>query len=254
MKSFLQFIIEASMARNMGLIGGAALTGALALNQTQPVQDNTTQQPAQPGTVLQTQTEVPEDQKPKEEKPDPYAHFGGEHNVKLYKAIMGAEFRGRDMGDPLAFNADTMVRTSAIPPLIKNKKTGKMQQLTSSAYGPLQITVGTVSGFRKQHPDLFEGIDEDYLNTFEEQGKKMIKAGNVKGGPYGLGGCGELCDEKHIQNYQKTGIAVMRGKMRELKIDDTKPLTPEDQERFARYWAGQNFGKDYMKAFSATYN
>lgn len=241
MKTFIQYIVEKEV------LSGAILAGSLAAGQPTPVQDNTTKLPPQPNTVLQTQTELP--------KEDPYAYFGGEHNVKLYRGLMSAEFRGRDIGDPLAFNKKTFIRTEAIPPKTKNKQ-GQLVQLTSTAYGPAQITTSTVSGMssNKRYSDLFKDIDPQYLKSFEAQGQKMKAVGNVKGGQYGLGGCGDLCDEKYTKDYQKTAVAVMRGKMRELGIDDTKPLQPKDARRFVQSWTGPHFSEDYMKAFEAGYN
>ena len=51
-------------------------------------------------------------------------------------------------------------------------------------------------------------------------------------------------------------VGVMRGKMRELKIDDTKEMTPQDRERFIQYWRNASRQQDpaYYKAIDAAYN
>ena len=51
-------------------------------------------------------------------------------------------------------------------------------------------------------------------------------------------------------------VGVMRGKMRELKIDDTKPMSPKDRERFVQYWRNASREQDpkYYAAIDAAYN
>lgn len=236
MKSFSQFLTEKNALAAAALASSLVFSGAAS----QP-----TQEPSQ-NVEQNQQTE------------DPYSHFGGQHNEKLYRGIMAAEFRGKKIDNPLDFDPKLFIRTQAVPPKTKNKK-GQLVQMTSTAYGPAQITMSTVSAMRKDKrtADLFNDGDENYtnyLNSFEEQGKKMKTTGNVKGGKYGLGGCGDLCSEEHNKNYQKMAVAVMRGKMRELGIDDTKPLDELNARKFAQSWAGPHFSETYMNAFSETYN
>jgi hypothetical protein len=48
---------------------------------------------------------------------------------------------------------------------------------------------------------------------------------------------------------------VMRGKQRELKIDDTKEMSPQDRERFIQSWRGASRQEDpgYYAAIDAAY-
>jgi len=232
MKTFIQYITEKNA------LVAATLAGSLAAGQ--PV----------PPEIPQEQPQKATETEKIEKKEDPYEYFGGQHNVNLYRGLMSAEFRGRDIGDPMQFNKNLFVRTSAKPPMSKDGK-----QLVSSAFGPAQITYGTVSGMRKNKrtSDLFTGIDQSYLDKFETQGQQFIKAGNVKGGRYGLGGCGDLCTPENTQNYHKLAVAVMRGKMRELGIDDTKPLSEPDRVKFTKSWAGPHWSQTYYNAFNTGY-
>lgn len=170
---------------------------------------------------------------------DPYAHLGGQQNVNVYKALVAAEHRGTDIGNPLEYNAGQYIRTRA--------------GANSSAYGPAQITKSTAAGFARTQPDLFTG-QEDYMKEYETQGNSML--GNAKEGDVcGPGGCGTLSDEKYHKPYQQMAASVIRGKKRELKIDDTKEMSPEDRERFFQSWRGASRQDDpeYFAAIDAAY-
>ena len=220
MKSFIEYIQEGSLLAPLALAAGMMAGNP----QTAP-----TQAPAAPTT----QTDAP--------VVDPYAHFGGAHNMKLYKALVAGEHRGTDIGNALDYNSGQYIRTK--------DKSGK-----STAYGPAQITKSTAAGFLKTQPDLFKG-QEDYVNQYVRQGKSML--GNVKvGDACGPGGCGTLSDEKYHIPYQQMATGVMRGKMRDLKIDDTKEMSPKDRERFVQYWrnASRQQDPEYYAAIDAAYN
>jgi len=170
---------------------------------------------------------------------DPYAHFGGQQNVNIYKALVAAEHRNTDIGNPLEYNSGQYIRTRA--------------GVDSSAYGPAQITKSTAAGFAKTQPDLFTG-QEEYMKEYERQGNSML--GNAKkGDACGPGGCGTLSDEKYHKPYQQMAASVIRGKKRELKIDDTKEMSPEDRERFFQSWRGASRQDDpkYYEAIDAAY-
>lgn len=219
MKSFIEYIQEGSVLAPLALAAGMMAGNP----QTAP-----TQAPAAPTT----QTAAP--------VVDPYAHFGGAHNMKLYQALVGAEHRGTDIGNAVDYNPAQYIRTK--------DTSGK-----STAYGPVQITKSTAAGFLKTQPDLFKG-QEDYVNQYVKQGKSML--GNVKvGDACGPGGCGTLSDEKYHIPYQQMATGVMRGKERELKIDDTKEMSPKDRERFVQYWRGASRQEDpkYYAAIDAAY-
>ena len=118
---------------------------------------------------------------------------------------------------------------------------------------PVQITKSTAAGFMRTQPDLFKG-QEDYVKQYVKQGQSML--GNVKAGDAcGPGGCGSLSDEKYHKPYQQMASGVMRGKMRELKIDDTKEMSAQDRERFIQSWRGVSRQQDpkYYAAIDAAY-
>jgi len=219
MKSFIEYLQEGSMLAPFALAGSIMAGGAQAPPAAPPATPTTEVAPVV----------------------DPYAHFGGEHNIKLYQALVAGEHRGTDIGNALDYNQAHYIRTK--------DKTGK-----STAYGPVQITKSTAAGFLKNYPDLFTG-QEDYVNQYVAQGKRML--GNVKiGDACGPGGCGTLSDEKYHKAYQQMAVGVMRGKMRELKIDDTKEMSPQDRERFLQYWRNASRQQDpaYYKAIDTAYN
>lgn len=233
MKTFIEHLQEraglAAGLLSVGMLTGEPQTAPVSAPVTAPVTAPTTQ-------TDQTTTTT----KPAAAVEDPYAHFGGAHNVKLYQALVAAEHRGTDIGNALDYNAGQYIRTK--------DKSG-----TSTAYGPVQITKSTAAGFLKNQPDLFKG-QEDYVNQYVKQGKSML--GNVKiGDACGPGGCGTLSDEKYHIPYQQMAVGVMRGKQRELKIDDTKEMSPKDRERFIQYWRNASREQDpaYYKAIDDAY-
>jgi len=234
MKTFIEHLQEraglAAGLLSVGMLTGEPQTAPVSAPVTAPVTAPTTQ-------TDQTSTTT----KPAAAVEDPYAHFGGAHNVKLYQALVAGEHRGTDIGNALDYNAGQYIRTK--------DKSG-----TSTAYGPVQITKSTAAGFLKNQPDLFKG-QEDYVNQYVKQGKSML--GNVKvGDACGPGGCGTLSDEKYHKPYQQMAVGVMRGKMRELKIDDSKEMSAQDRERFVQYWRNASRQQDpaYYKAIDTAYN
>jgi hypothetical protein len=219
MKSFMEYIQEGSLLAPFALAGSIMAGGAQA-------------PPAQAPAASTTQAAAP--------VVDPYAHFGGAHNVKLYQALVAGEHRGTDIGNGLDYDPAQYIRT--------RDKSGK-----STAYGPAQITKSTAAGFLRTQPDLFKG-QEDYVKQYVAQGQSML--GNVKAGdPCGPGGCGTMSDEKYHKPYQQMTVGVMRGKQRELKIDDTKEMSAQDRERFIQSWRGASRQQDpgYYAAIDAAY-
>lgn len=204
----------------------------------------------------QVKAKVREEEPPKEQEPvkptevktpqseDP---FGGNETVKrLYGAFAAAEHRGAKVENPFEFNEKLFIRTRG--------------DKSSSAYGPVQMTTSTVSGFLKNNPNDFKGI-EDYTQKFIQQGRKMLKA--KEGDPnYSLGCKGDLCDAKYNTEHQRMAAAVIRGKMREVKVDPDKPISAEDLDKVVDHWRyGSGSGKStkqsdkaYHDAFMAAYN
>ena len=215
MKTFIEYLQEGSVLAPLALAGSIMAGGVQA-----------------PPVAAPTQAVAP--------VIDPYAHFGGAHNVKLYQALVAGEHRGTDIGNGLDYDPAQYIRT--------RDKSGK-----STAYGPAQITKSTAAGFLKTQPDLFKG-QEDYVKQYVAQGQSML--GNVKeGDPCGPGGCGSLSEEKYHKPYQQMTVGVIRGKQRELKIDDTKPMSAQDRERFIQSWRGASRQEDpgYYAAIDAAY-
>jgi hypothetical protein len=194
----------------------------------------------QPPTPKETTTPKTETSKTQ----DPFA--GNENIKKLYGAFAAAEHRGAKVENPFEFNEKIFIRT-------KGDK-------SSSAYGPVQMTTSTVSGFLKNNPNDFKGI-EDYTQKFIQQGRKMLKAkeGDLN---YFLGCKGDLCDQKYNTDYQSLAATVIRGKMKEAKVDPDKPLSDQDLEKVIDHWryglgskkSTKQSDKGYYEAFMNAYN
>lgn len=212
MKTFLEYLEERSLV--------APLVLAAALGAGSP------QTPPTTVTGQTTQEKVKAYQIPK-------------NLIPLYAATVRAEHTGlgyTKQDDLLAFNPKMYIRTAARP---KNPKE------VSTAYGPTQMTRSLVAGSygKKENKDLYSGI-EDFTGAFINQGKNMITKG-LDDPTYGSGCKGDFCDPKHHENYQKLATAVMRGELRELGIDETKPISPQDAMRFHQYHRfGPKGGKD----------
>jgi hypothetical protein len=181
-------------------------------------------------------------------KPAPYKI--PDNIAPLYAATVRAEHTGLGLTKPedlTGFNEKMYVRTAARPDNPKE---------ISTAYGPLQMTKGLVAGSsaKKQNKDLYADIG-DFTNSFIGQGKTMLAKG-LNDPVYGAGCKGDFCDPKHHENYQRLGTAVIRGELRELGIDDTKPISQADAMRFHQYHRfGPKGGNDprYFKQIEAHY-
>jgi hypothetical protein len=227
MKSFIQHLQERSLLAPMML---SAALGAGAPPEVAP-------------STTETETKQKEATQPAPYKiPDNIA--------PLYAATVRAEHSGLGLTKPedlTSFNEKMYIRTAARP---KNPKE------VSTAYGPLQLTKGLVAGSfgKKQNKDLYADIG-DFTGSFINQGKTMLTKG-LNDPTYGAGCKGDFCDPKYHENYQKLGTAVIRGELRELGIDDTKPISQADAMRFHQYHRfGPKGGNDprYFKQIEAHY-
>lgn len=172
--------------------------------------------------------------------------FDGNQTVKkFYGALAAAEHGLADDVDPYEFNPQTYIRTK--------------YDRKSTAYGPVQITYSTAKGFFKNNKNLFAG-NEDYTQKFLDQGSKMLKA--KKGDKqYDVGCVGDLCDVSQNKKYQRMAASVIRGKMKEAGIDETKDPTPDDVNKFVDHWRfglgskknTQQLDKRYYTAFMNRY-
>jgi hypothetical protein len=181
---------------------------------------------------------------PKETKKDDQkttdAFEGSDILKNLYGSFASAEHRGLHLQNPFAFDKRTFIRT-----------TGSTK---STAYGPVQITLGTLQGFIKTNPKLFAG-NEDFIKQYVDQGLKF-KSAKAKDKIYGLGCVGDMCDPKFNENYQKMAVGVIKGKLKEQKIDTTKPLSPEELTKAIRSWRGVSEAEDpvYYKTVRDAYS
>ena len=153
----------------------------------------------------------------------------------LYDSVFNAEF---ESGKRNAF-----IRTKFAP------KEG------SSAYGPLQITVGLMKSARDQL--TLTEKESNYIERFIEQGNKFLKYGkepDMEGyeSKYDYGGSGDLTTAADKRMYKQVGEKLLR-----LVWDQSDG----DKNRFLTAWRyGEGSGKDveqedkrYYKAFTKVF-
>ena len=115
---------------------------------------------------------------------------GNRRNVdNLYDSVFAAEFRGIDRLRPF-------IRTRHAP------KDG------SSAYGPLQITVGLMEDAQSQMK--LTDVEAEYVERFIEQGRKFLEFGREPNKPgyhkrYDYGGEGDLTSANDKRLYKRVG-------------------------------------------------
>ncbi|EHB2726796.1 hypothetical protein JXH92_003682 [Salmonella enterica subsp. enterica serovar 4,[5],12:b:-] len=110
--------------------------------------------------------------------------------TRLYKALAHAETGGLD---------NRFIRTHA---------QDANSNSPSSAYGPAQITKGLAEGFYKQHSNLFNDEQTDYMKRFIQQGKQFLKADNHDP-VYGYGGTGILTSKRDQQLYSQVARIML---------------------------------------------
>jgi len=152
----------------------------------------------------------------------------------LYSSIFHSEFRNtRDRRTPF-------IRTKHAP------KSG------SSAYGPLQITLGLMNSAKNQL--ALNNDEQSFVDRFVVQGEKFLKFGKEPNRPgyepkYDYGGAGDLDNARDRQLYEQVGQKLLR-----LVWDQAQG----DPMKFVNAWRyGMNSKKDvrthdvgYYKAFS----
>lgn len=143
----------------------------------------------------------------------------------FYRALISAEHRGV-VKDPTQFEPKLHIRTKYKPP-------GDV----STAYGPAQLTVTTLEDMMKRYPEYFGDDIKDYADAFVSQGQKMLTA-DPKDPKYGYGCKGDLCAPEYQEPYEKLATAVLKGKLRDARIDFTKPMEGETLTKAIRYWRG----------------
>jgi LysM repeat protein len=145
--------------------------------------------------------------------------------TSLYRALISAEHRGV-VKDPTKFDKKLYIRTKYKP-----------KDDISTAYGPGQITGTTIEDARKRRPENFSKDDDEFLNAFVQQGKKM-KAAKPDDKTYGYGCEGDLCDEKYHEPYERAAVGVLKTKLQDAKIDPTQELTADNLTKAIRRWRG----------------
>jgi len=153
---------------------------------------------------------------------------------RLMTGLGTAEHRGVIKGSPLNYDPKLYIRTKA--------------DAKSSAYGPFQLTRSTIQDLSSRHKDMFTG-SEDYVKRFVEQGKKM--GPSVTTDPtYGLGGKGDLSGEENHPAYIEMTKAAIASKARDVKVDLSKPLSPEDETKVITAWRGMKPEASYVAAYN----
>jgi LysM repeat protein len=161
----------------------------------------------------------------------------------LYRALISAEHRGV-VKDPTKFDEKIYIRTKYKP-----------KDNISTAYGPGQITLGTIEDAVKRHPDLFDKSNSEYVGKFIEQGKKM-KTAAPDDASYGYGCKGDLCAPEYHEPYEKMATSVVKSKLRDAGIDTTKPLEGDSLNTAIQRWRGKPEKEDaeYFKVARENYS
>lgn len=148
-----------------------------------------------------------------------------DHIRSLYRALISAEHRGV-VKDPTKFDPKLHIRTKYKP-----------ENDISTAYGPAQITLQTASDALERHKEYFSPEDLDYTTKFIEQGKKM-KSADPKDPTYGYGCKGDLCDPKYHEGYERMGVAILKGKLKDAGLNPEEPLDSEKLTTAIQRWRG----------------
>lgn len=164
-----------------------------------------------------------------------------EHMPQIDRILTGvgaAEHRGRLKGSVFEFDPTLYVRTGGA-----DKRGGGKP---SSAYGPFQFTKSTIQDLSQRHPDIFSG-SEQYVSSFIQQGRKMLA--NPNDPKYGYGGSGDLATKEQHQEYMDMSRAGVDAMAKDLKIDMSKPLSPQDESRLVQRFRGVPLEKGYRDAY-----
>jgi len=105
---------------------------------------------------------------------------------------------------------------------------------SSTAYGPVQITVSSAIDSFKRHPDLYKG-QEDYVKSFIAQGEQFRKYGRESNKPgyekrYDYGGTGDpaVADP---EKYRQFGVSFIKGKARDVGVKKEQLTSPDPKIR-----------------------
>jgi len=137
-------------------------------------------------------------------------------SAQLYEALAVAETGGE---------ADAFVRTRV------NASMGG-----STAYGPVQMTGTLVRDFLRNHTDLFDAVELEYIQRFLQQSALFARHGNMRG---------KLDDYDARYDYGGPGCLAESGQDRRLYrlvaeriIGYCYGVAEFDLDRFIRRWRG----------------
>jgi hypothetical protein len=162
---------------------------------------------------------------------------------RTLQGLASAEHRGRLKASVFEYDPSLYIRTGGADP--------RKPKSVSSAYGPFQFTKSTIEDLSKRHPKIFSG-SEDYVSKFVEQGKKMIKS--PADPKYGYKGSGDLSGEEYHQDYMDMSRAALSAMAKDIKVDLSKPLSPEDEKKLVTRFRGLPPEPAYAKAYEKGVN
>ena len=171
-----------------GAIGNVVdLLKAGAITSTHSNSYNAPEAPQQPqGNNQPSSQPEPEQRAQSAQRPQEF----NPRATRLYKALAHAETGGLD---------NRFIRTHA---------QDANASAPSSAYGPVQITATLAEGFNREHGDLFNNEQSDYMKRFIQQGKQFLKASN-NDPVYGYGGSGVLTSKRDQQLYSQVARIML---------------------------------------------
>jgi len=161
-------------------------------------------------------------------------------------------------------DAETMAENNK---MIRTREPDKEVGLGSSAYGPVQITLGLVEDFKKRNPDEYKSM-KTYVDKFVKQAHKFLLHGDpsnkrkvvdpnyidkynklypqdkitkktAKDSRYDYGGVGELSENE--EEYKKLAKSLIRMKLEGIEDDISK---------FPQAWRGLKPDADWMKRYN----
>ena len=162
---------------------------------------------------------------------------------RTLQGLASAEHRGRLKGSVFEYDPSLYIRTGGADP--------RKPKSVSSAYGPFQFTKSTIEDLSKRHPKIFSG-SEDYVGKFVEQGKKMIQS--PADPKYGYKGSGDLSGKEYHQDYMDMSRAALSAMAKDIKVDLSKPLSPEDEKKLVTRFRGLSPEPAYTKAYEKGVN
>lgn len=142
--------------------------------------------------------------------------------TRLYKALAHAETGGLN---------DRFIRTKAA------------ESGVSTAYGAAQLTTSTAKDFYKNHRDLFNDQETDYLHRFFKQGERFKHANN-NDPVYGYGGTGTLNSKEDRKLYAR----VVRKMLQQMIKDNGGSL-----DKTVKQWRGNNNDHGYFAKVLSAY-